>query len=229
MIKDRPTSVFVIAILHLVFGFMGLLLYLCAGGGLALLYGLASASPNPNPNNPAGNPFAMLKELPVAFYNNIPGVVPYFIVTLGIGFIFNIVIIVAGFGLLKMKKWARTASILYGVVTIVLVLGSAVYQLTIYNPGALKATQEWTKMMEQKLGPNAGGRRPPPQPAFTGMASSIATTVFGTMIGLIYPIAVLWVMYLPGVVAAFQRAGESKPLEQEEDELYERRHEDYDY
>ncbi|MBL7214085.1 MAG: DUF4339 domain-containing protein [Phycisphaerae bacterium] len=86
---QRPKSVTVLGILNIVFGGLTLL---CAPFGIISLL-----MPQPN------SPFQMTEMMKL-----------FSLVGYGIGFVFAIVLLASGIGLLNLKKWARQAAYLYG-------------------------------------------------------------------------------------------------------------------
>ncbi|HMC66536.1 MAG TPA: hypothetical protein VKI65_16495 [Gemmataceae bacterium] len=179
MNRQRPTVVLVMAILNFVFGGLGFFWVICAGLGLLVVVSLAKNAPPP----PGGgrNPLADLSEM----FNSIPGFIPYTIIASILGLIVDIVLIVAGIGLLKMKPWARWTCVAYGFYGIVASLGGLVYTLTVVNP----AMAQW----QQKQAAGAGGN--------TGFNNAVSHV--SAMLGMAYAVALLIVMFLPNVSAAF--------------------------
>jgi hypothetical protein len=219
----RPTGVTVIAILHLVFGGLGLLGMLCLGGLALFFVAIVSNAP---PNDPA---MRDLKEIGAIYQRNVPGLVPYLLVTLVTGLIFDTLLVVAGLGLLKLRNWARSASIFYAIVSLFLAIASAGYSFAVFNPGIDKAQAELEKFMLKKTqGP---GKRPgmpmggPGASSSNPMANAVGT-IFGTAIGLAYPIAILLVLFQPAVREAFrasaQRVPEESPKREDDYDTFER-------
>ena len=99
MARKRPTSVTVMGVLNLVFGILGLLAVLCGGGVVALAVAGLSNAPPPKPGEPD------LVGLFKAIDQEVPSYKIYMGASLVIGLILSIVLIVAGVGLLRMKRF----------------------------------------------------------------------------------------------------------------------------
>lgn len=115
-------------------------------------------------------------------------------VTVGIPlqFVAAAVLVVAGVGLLLMKRWARVTTIVYAIYAIFQALISIAVSVSVVIPAAVEASS---------------GRGPE---AMLAMITSVAGLA-GRVLGLAYPILLLIFMTRPKVVEAF-RAGESTPL-----------------
>jgi hypothetical protein len=169
---QRPTSVLVFGILNLVFGALGL----CgAAWSLAMFMGPFAKE------MAKGNPVLQKMQSSPAFgvYSN---------VSAGLGFVFTLVLLAAGVGLLRMRPWGRTASIAYAVYGIVAsIVGAAVVFLFILGPMLQEA---------EKL--------PPAERA--AVIGGVGGGVLGACFGMVYPILLLVFMFRENVVAAFAAA-----------------------
>jgi hypothetical protein len=215
----RPTPVTVIAILHFIFGGMGLVGLLCAGLGIGFLAMMFSNLPPPKPGEPDPKQVFTIMDRSIIYYYIYAGVE---------GLIMSTIMVVAGFGLLKMRYWGRSLSLFYAIASILLTLAGTAYAIAVVDPAVAKwqeDLQKWEQDAQQKqrkANPNAP---PPPAPAFGGMGSSNATTnmvstAVGAVIALAYPIAVLIVMMLKSVRQAFAVAnGDAPPPEEPPDDL----------
>jgi hypothetical protein len=193
----------VLAVVNFVLGGLGLLSLFCGGLAVLLLAALVSNMPPPPKGQP--DPF---KELGTLF-QSIPGFIPYMIVTTVLGTIMTIVLVVAGFGLLKMRRWARTACLVYAVYTILSTVAGGIYTFAVMQP----AVQKWQVEFEAKMkkaqpkgapgAPTAPAGPPPTVNAFTNVASTVA----GEIIGIAYAVALLIVLNRRDIRAAFARAG----------------------
>jgi hypothetical protein len=184
MTRQRPTAVLIVAILNLVFGGLGVLAMLCGGLGLLLLIALAANAPPP----PGGGPNP-LKELGDVFAK-IPGYIPYMIVSSVLNSVMAIALIIAGIGLLKMRPWARWTSVGYAVYAIASTIVGLIYTLAVVNP----AMAEWQRDFARRQGAGV-------QPSTFG--SNTAVTIFSSVLGMAYAVALLIVLFLPHVSAAF--------------------------
>ena len=140
----------------------------------------------------------------------VPGYIAVTIANLVLRTVLTIILLISGIGLLSMQSWARWGSVTYGVIVILLSIASPVYQLAVLNP----ALDEWER--------EAGGPR--------HQALRSAPTIGGACISMVYAIALLVVMFLPSVSAAF--AGRTTRRSPDEDDYggYEgrRREDDWD-
>jgi hypothetical protein len=195
--SNRPTAVLVIAILHFVFGGFGLLGTVCGGAYLLVI----SLIPLPQPPGQAKIP--TYADIMSAIDEKAPG---FIAVTIG-GMVFSLVLsvlmIVAGFGLVRMRPRGRTLSIVYATLSILTTLLSFVYNLVVAMP-------VMPGVMEQMLPTGAAGPGNPQQAqAMQNMMRSIFNMSYYAglatpFIQMIYPVSVLIVMYLPRVRAAFR-------------------------
>lgn len=218
MARYRPQAVLVIAILHLVGGGLGLVSGIC--GGAMQLSGAGQSFTGFTPPAQPGQkqPMSqaeMTKKMEEALERAVPGykIAQYF--ELGSNVVLSSMMVAAGIGLLSMRSWARTLSIVYAILSILNHIWAVVWGVVFMMPGM----NAMTAVMEEGMGPNAP----------KGMMSTIMTAggilgvVFSALVT-IYPIAVLIIMMRPHVVAAFRgEAPADKP-----DEGYDDRREDYD-
>ena len=96
-----------------------------------------------------------------------------------LGSVAGIVIVAAGIGLLGLKPWARTASIVYAVYAIVATTVGTILNLTVVLPRVAE------------LAP--------------GLMGGMVGVSCGSVIYLVYPILLLIFMTRPNVVAAFRK------------------------
>jgi hypothetical protein len=190
MPRRRPTAVLLIAVLHFVFGGLGLLCTVCAG--VMELTGTQQALAN------AGTPGqkhqaelqARRKEVSEQVHEErIPLYRAYSVTNRVFNTLFCVLLIASGAGLLRMQSWGRWLSVVYGVLSILANLAVFVYTIAFFMP----ADQEVF-------------RRMPPQNDTEHMAYNIAMVVApaGPCAMMVYPVAVLIVMLLPSVGAAFR-------------------------
>jgi hypothetical protein len=168
---SRPTSVTVFGILNLVFAGMGLCGTCAFVGQWSLLQGMPDQPPNPV--------FELMEENQA--YST------FMIVSMALGFVFTVLLGLAGFGLLKMRPWGRQLSIVYAVYTIIAsIVGVIANYVWLAQP-----------LMEQADMAGAGPER--------SMAMLVAVfSVFGGCLGSVYPIILLIFMMRSNVVQAFR-------------------------
>jgi hypothetical protein len=201
MPAKRPTSVLVIAIFHFIFGAFGLI-----GGLVGVGFGAyALSQPQSAPGfKVTSNPPDVMDTMKY-MDANVPGWRVYQLTSALLGLALSIALLAAGAGLILMKPWARYLSIAYAIGSILL-QGCAMLYMIVY------VTPVQVALYDQL--PPMAGIPPAQQQSMTTMSKTIAgCTPFGAVLGLIYPAAVLIVMLLPSVAAAFR--GESAGPEDE--------------
>jgi hypothetical protein len=165
---ERPKSVTVFGILNIVFAALGL-----CGTAFSVILFLPSAAAA---NNPV-----------VQIIQSSPAYAAWMKLSVGLGVIVAAALLAAGIGLLNLKPWARTLSIIYAIYAIVMVIiGDVINYIFLIQPMLQKAHSE--------QGPEAAG-------AVGGAIGGLA----GGCFGLIYPILLLIFMTRPHVVAAFNQ------------------------
>ena len=132
-------------------------------------------------SNVAANP--IMKEM----YEN-PNYIAWMKISLPLGSIVSVILLAAGIGLLLLQNWARIVSIGYGVYAILAGIAGGLVMLNIC-----------VSMMHN----NSGGA--------SGMGALFAMfgSIFGMVIGLVYPILLIIFMTRPKIVAAF---GPAQPV-----------------
>ena len=169
---QRPTSITVLGVLNIVFGALGFVAIIFTAVSLMM--------PAGHTNNPV---FEIIRNSPV--------LATWMKISLPLGFLSCVVSIAAGIGLLKLKGWARTLSIIYAIYSIVvIVLGTAINAIFLMRPLMEQASQ--------KQGPEAA----------VLIGGAIGGT-FGSCFGMIYPVLLLIFMFRPNVKAAFRPSDES--------------------
>ncbi len=218
MSPARPTAVTVIAILHLIFGGLGLL---CSLIGLlmqslidpTMFMNMGGAPPG---GAPGVNPQEMVKQIQDRMPDYMHTVA---IAHEAVGVLLSILLVVAGIGLLQMRPWARVLSILYAVVSILLKIAFAVYTIVLVVP----VSREINQIMFQQW--RAQARNPQEQAmmqAMMNMADSMTVMqAFIPLVTMVYPVVVLVIMLLGSTRQAF--VGEVLPVGEE---VYDRQHED---
>jgi peptidoglycan/LPS O-acetylase OafA/YrhL len=104
---QRPTSVTVFGILNIVFAALGFFGVVAS----VMMFTATAASSN--------NPVIQLVQ-------DNPSYAAYMKVSIVLSVIISVVLLVTGIGLLKLKSWARTLSIIYGIVAIIMVIASSI-------------------------------------------------------------------------------------------------------
>src|SRR5262249_54107106 len=112
----RPTPVLVIAILHFTLGGISLFMGLCAlGGQIVMTSNILPTGPKPPPGAPQPMTQAevfQLREQRFPFYRAIV------FGNMAFDLLLSPLMIIAGFGLIKMKRWGRNLSISYAFLSI---------------------------------------------------------------------------------------------------------------
>jgi hypothetical protein len=194
MTQRRPTAVLVMAILNFIYGGWGVFGSLC-GGAMYYIF-LNLPEPAPGQPNPFPNPMKFLAK-------EIPGYTAYMTVSVMVGFVMATALIIAGIGLLRLRPWARWLCILYAILLPVVQVGFISYSLLYVNPVLAK----WSAEQARKL--------PAGTPNFGGNAFLNNLGVFvGAGVGMAYAIALLVVLFLPHVRAAFAGRGPETVKEQ---------------
>jgi hypothetical protein len=188
---ERPSAVLVVAILQICFGSLGLLGNLCCGG-LQLAGGSMAFAPPPGAQALPDVDAIMRAKLPHYAAMQYGG--------LALGLIAGTVMLVGGIGLLRMRPWARWLSIGYACYNIVSSIIGFIFTLTVTLPAMREVLAE-----------------PLPQQAFSAMSMAEAMTtliLYGSLVLLVYPIALLIVMFLPHVREPF-RAQTAGPADED--------------
>src|SRR6267142_2252898 len=145
MPRKKPTAVFVIGILNVVFGAMRAVCNLCTGvalgGGYVLVRKLYNDAP-PEAKKP-------LEDVGNSFLDNVPYLVPFLITSLVVSTLLGIMQIVSGIGLIKVKNWARWLCVVWAVLMIVVVAVNLFYQMAVLSPGMEKAMDDIEKVLDR--------------------------------------------------------------------------------
>src|SRR5262245_3436168 len=100
----RPVLVTVVAVVNFIYGGLGILTLTCTAGLIGLLVLLLQNAPAPPPNQP--DQAATWKELG-QIAQALPGFVPLYVTYYAVELVMLVVLIVSGFGLLRMRGWGR--------------------------------------------------------------------------------------------------------------------------
>ena len=205
--KTHP-AVLVIAILHFIFGVIGLCGF---AAGTAQVSGLVPQFGGAPQGKGAEKMERLQKRLQEAM-EQAPGQKVFQLVSLGVNFTLSVMLIVAGIGLLQMRSWARWLSVVYAVVDLVYLAATVVFYFVVTQPAMEGVRQEL-----ENIDP--------------GMAQLFQTifavgSVVAPLVTLIYPTVVLIIMLLPGVGRAFHGPPpEREPGDEDRPDYYDDRYE----
>ncbi len=191
------------AILNFLFGGIGIVGTLCGGAMYFIFINLPDTQPG-QPEFPNAMKF-LSKE--------IPGYTAYMTASMVVGFALATALVLAGIGLLGMRPWARATCIVYAVMTIIVQLVGFYYTMTYISP----AMERWSQQIVRNLPPgmpNIGAN-----PFFQNI-----TAAMGLVFSVGYAVALLIIMFLPRVSAAF--AGRSTAQAGREEDYYDPRPDD---
>jgi hypothetical protein len=182
----RPAAVLVVAILNMFFGGMNLLSLACAVPMLAVVVAVLPPLPGSDKNIFKDMFDSMNARFPILYF-----MIGSTVLTL----ILNTGLLLSGIGLWKMQVWARRTAIACAITQITVAIVMVIIQILWLNP----AMADWQEHFHQTLAkPNA-----PPPPAIFSSGMSYAISIFGALLGSIYPIVALVILFLPHVRAAF--------------------------
>jgi hypothetical protein len=205
MKPERPTSILVIAILHLIGGSLGLILVVCGGVQLAMQNAAAN---QPGAQNDPGVRFQQYLD------QQAPSAQAVNIANLGVSLVMGIMLLAAGIGLLSMRGWARWVSVVYAGISISEKIFLLVYNLVVIFP------------VYDAFFAKEAANLPPGMP---GMMRGIfiGSLIFQTVL-VIYPITVAIIMLKPSTGRAFAEAAAGGRRDREEDEGWGGRGDDRD-
>jgi hypothetical protein len=195
MPTKRPAMVVIIALMQLGFGGMALL------DRAATLLGLPNLIVGSfNLGGSSGQGMSPL-DMEAHYARTIPN---YSLLQLAlnlIGFLLGVLMVGSAVGLLRMRPWGRSCTILYALGSMLYNLGAALFTFVAVVP----ATLSFIDQMEKPSGPDADAIVAVTKVLFVGMHVLESLSI-------IYPTAVLMVMFRPSVRAAF-RGEEYRPPE----------------
>jgi tetrahydromethanopterin S-methyltransferase subunit F len=119
---------------------------------------------------------------------------------MAVSLVVSLILIAAGLGLLKMRPWGRTTSIVYAVLVIVSQVAQFVASTVYVNPIVDAWMADWT------------ARHPGAEMPF-GITTSPILGILGTLFGMVYAVVLLVFMLLPSIRQAFADA--DLPVEDE--------------
>ncbi len=193
MRPQRPTSVFVIGILHLIGGGMGLLNFLCLAGMYGLLL-LVFRRPGA-PANPT-------LDQEIYLHEHVPSYTAFTVAWWLLYVVLGVLLLAAGFGLCRMRPWARRLSVVYACLSIVSKILYVVYFLAVLRPA-------FADFVAAK-----GNLYPPP--ALSVQEWTFYSMPISSAVIMIYPAIVLVIMLMPSTVRAFAGAGAAGADEHDE-------------
>jgi hypothetical protein len=181
---ERPTSLTVLGVTHLMFGFLGVcwgLTSLFGAFAMCVMSGAADGGAIPQSPESAAMVEVMFGPAHAAFMG----------VSGGLRLLAGGGLIIAGIGLFILKPWARTLSILYGVYGITMAIAFPVgYLLVIMRPIMAAMAEEV---------PAQG------MPESAMMAGQVIWAAFQAGLKLMYPLVVLVLMFVPHVKEALRK------------------------
>jgi hypothetical protein len=199
------------AILSFVYGGLGVACSIC--GGALIFLGIALINQAAAKDKAA----QAVKDMVESFRQQLPGVITFLIVSLVVSAILDAMVIIAGIGLMRMRNWGRYLAIFCAVAMLLLHIGSTAYSMAVVGP----ATEEWQKDFAKKHPELKAGENPFGSNPLMNNISAVAQTATSVA----FAVALLVVMLLPSVSAAFRGrpAGDAAGLSDEGyDEDYER-------
>jgi hypothetical protein len=192
--RERPLSIMPIAVLHFVFGGMGILCGLCSGIQLAGGGGQNWMAPTPTAPGPQADEMKQMQdEMQKAMENSASRAVQIGSVIVDLAI--SIMMIVSGIGLLQLRPWGRMLSIIYAILSISLKIFEAVYAFAVTKPTIDHFLETHT------------ASAPEQQFMFTVLKMVAIIPPVIQLVCMIYPIIVLIIMFRPPVVAAFRHGG----------------------
>jgi hypothetical protein len=177
-------------ILNIVFGSLFLLCTICGGVGLLMMMSDSSMF--------TINGVNVLSDMWNYLKREVPAYPAVTIASLVAGLILNVVLLVAGIGLLNMQGWGRVLSLVYSVVSIIDQIAMLIFTIAYVNP----ATQRWQQDFAQRMARQMGGRIPQGGLGGDSTFNNILSLI-GGILGVVYAIVLLVMMLRPSVAAAF--------------------------
>jgi hypothetical protein len=189
MQRRRPTSVTVIAILHFVFGGVGLLCGICVAVGDLAGMSESLAAADPAAREKLAEQKRRKEVTDQVNREMIPLYRPYTVTNRVLSVISTILLLVSGVGLILLRAWGRWLSIVWAVQSLGTNLLATVYLFLFFQPAQAEVMRRLPPQNEQEQLAHQ----------FAGPLAPACTCMFA-----IYPTVVLIIMFLPTVVAAFR-------------------------
>jgi hypothetical protein len=198
MARNRPTVVFVMAVLNIVFGTLGFFFACCGGGSMLFL----QYTPIPAPWNPKESLYKPMTDVLDAEAPN------HLAIQLGVSgteMLLVALLIVGGIGLIGMRRWGRALVIIASAAGMIVLTGSFIWSIIVLNPAMHHANAAFMESMQKNM---AGQNAPMPNMEFKmseTMETAIPAVIYG--VKMLYCLIALVTMLLPSVSRAFAGAG----------------------
>jgi hypothetical protein len=210
MVRQWPTSILILAILHLVAGGFGI--FGSCYSVVIMATACSASSPatvvTPAPTNQPGRPSTSAppsaSQIMKYYEEHIPGYKAFTFTALAVDLVLDLMLLASGIGLLLMHPWARVLSLIYAPLSILFHVISFAYQLIFVMP----ATHDIFAQMSS-VGPMGSLLA-----AITDISLIVSSLV------IIYPIVVLILLLRPSTVSAFRGEAPSKTDEGIPDDSY---------
>jgi hypothetical protein len=195
MPRKRPTAVLVVAILGLIGGSLDLLVTLFTAFQLA---GGTTGFAMPGAAQPGGakGPQELANRMTKQLEEAVPAQKIITPVTLGVSLVLDLLLLAGGIGLLNMKRWGRSAYLVYAPLSIISRLFGVVFELVFVVPAMSAIVQQ-----EVQRDPNLRA---------IGSVMEMGLVV-GLLLGslfIAFPIVVLIILLRPSIAAAFRSGAE---------------------
>jgi hypothetical protein len=208
MVRQRPTSILIIAILHLIGGGIGILgscysvVVLAASGTSAASAPAIQPAPSAPPGRPATPAPPSASQIMKYYEEHVPGYKVFTYAGMAVSLILDLMLLASGIGLLLMHPWARLLSLIYAPLSILFHLLSFAYQLAFVMPA----------MHDLFAQSSAFG----PMGSVMAVATDIGFVL--SLLVIIYPIVVVILLLRRSTVAAFRGEVPRQPDEGSPDE-----------
>jgi hypothetical protein len=206
--------VLVIGILNMVFGGLGSLCFLCAMGSQLVIRFV----PVPGPGGK--NLYQPMVEV---LDRELPNLFAIQIVSMVLAMLLAFMVLIGGFGLLRMGSWGRVLTVFALVSLMTLNTATTVWSIIFVNPVMVRAQKLMNDEMVKNMPPNAQAQMNQMQGLTEGLSKNLsAVTPIAMMAAiLIYGLVIIVMLYRPSVSAAF--AGTAPPTAEPQDN-YDPRH-----
>jgi hypothetical protein len=120
------------------------------------------------------------------------------------GLVLNVLLFIAGIGLLKLRPWSRKLALLVAALKLALLIGFGAFNIAVVIPRATERMNTMVAEMQAKAAAEGDAPAFPIPPA--NEAVSYATAGGMIVFGAIFPIILLWLLSKRDVKSAFQRS-----------------------